>query len=574
MRYWLSRRTRGDRRSRFVTGLWAAVGLGGIAGLAANMPAAETRLAVSSTTVASSSTTVASADSPNQLPAPVWMPIAVLEQANDEKPQAERPVVEVLARGLDQPLGLAWDRQSNTLFVAEGGKGRIAGWRDGKLETVVDGFPIATVGPSAAWQAGPMRLAIMQPLAPPTPSDAASKENTASSSSLGEKILNRPASKLARKAVEKLTTPPVITSGKPTLVVSSRTASGAGCVSLFAIPAAGEPPAPFTAPLDTFFAPFDPQAAAGGKANDNANADTNADTNASGSGSGGASGGGKDSTQATEAERASQASRLLLPGSVSWNQAAIVFAYAERRGAICLGRRMRFNERWLEPTRLTLLRAANETGNDAPMGSLGLAAGLVALAASPQGEVVAADPGELTAALDSRLSFFNVNNGRRLLESPCGLRDVIGLAYSPLTGQLYALDLSWNEPRESGVFQLVSQYRDGRVTLAARRVATIERPTAMAFTDDGTLYVAAAPAAASAAPAAVSAAPAVPAVAPAAPSAAPTAPAAAFPATAAAEAAAKTTGDPVAKPGAKPAELPASKMGEPTGMIVRLGPGL
>jgi len=76
-----------------------------------------------------------------------------------------------------------------------------------------------------------------------------------------------------------------------------------------------------------------------------------------------------------------------------------------------------------------------------------------------------------------------------LLSVPTGLHDIIGLAYSPRSGFLYALDLAWSDGKEAGLYRIDSARQDGQPSAKAVKIAALERPTALAFAADGTLYV-------------------------------------------------------------------------------------
>jgi hypothetical protein len=71
---------------------------------------------------------------------------------------------------------------------------------------------------------------------------------------------------------------------------------------------------------------------------------------------------------------------------------------------------------------------------------------------------------------------------------PTGLRDVVALAYSPSSNRLYAADLAWSAAGEGGIYRLDAGKVDGRSGLKAIKIASLERPTALAFAADNTLY--------------------------------------------------------------------------------------
>jgi hypothetical protein len=107
---------------------------------------------------------------------------------------------------------------------------------------------------------------------------------------------------------------------------------------------------------------------------------------------------------------------------------------------------------------------------------------------SPRGEVVIGQMGEAGPQRDSRLSFFNANTGKQLLDLETGLYDVAALAYSRM-GNLYALDIAWSDEKAGGLFRLDAARESNAPSIRAVQIAPLERPTAMAFAPDGTLYV-------------------------------------------------------------------------------------
>lgn len=130
-----------------------------------------------------------------------------------------------------------------------------------------------------------------------------------------------------------------------------------------------------------------------------------------------------------------------------------------------------------EPSRLVDCKSLTHIG--APM----------ALATSPRGELLVGEAGQLDTARDSHLLFLNPKNGKLLLSLSVPLYDLVGLGYSPQTGLLYGVDLSLAQPGEGGLFRLDAAFQDGHNEIKAVKIAALDRPTALAFAPDGTLYI-------------------------------------------------------------------------------------
>lgn len=112
----------------------------------------------------------------------------------------------------------------------------------------------------------------------------------------------------------------------------------------------------------------------------------------------------------------------------------------------------------------------------------------VGIAISPRGEIVVGQMGEINLPTDSQLTFYNPKSGEMLMNLPCGLHDVAGVAYSP-KGQLYAVDFAWLDASQGGLFQLVSKNDGGEQSIEPKKIAAIDKPTALAFGPDGSLYI-------------------------------------------------------------------------------------
>ncbi|HKD35279.1 MAG TPA: hypothetical protein VKB78_00720, partial [Pirellulales bacterium] len=116
--------------------------------------------------------------------------------------------------------------------------------------------------------------------------------------------------------------------------------------------------------------------------------------------------------------------------------------------------------------------------------------GPMALVVSKRGELVVGECGSFDKPHGAAISFYSPKDrGRLLLSVPTGLSDITGLAYSPRSGYLYALDFSWTESKDAGLFRIDSTREDGRMSAKAIKITALDRPTAMTFGSDGTLYV-------------------------------------------------------------------------------------
>ena len=109
----------------------------------------------------------------------------------------------------------------------------------------------------------------------------------------------------------------------------------------------------------------------------------------------------------------------------------------------------------------------------------------VGITINKQGDIVVGQCGEVNKPEDSLLSFYNAKTGKLTLNLETKLYDITGLAYSPTTGLLYATDFAWMKPEAGGLFRL-DQSASG---VKAVKVASLDKPTALAFAPDGTLYV-------------------------------------------------------------------------------------
>jgi DNA-binding beta-propeller fold protein YncE len=112
----------------------------------------------------------------------------------------------------------------------------------------------------------------------------------------------------------------------------------------------------------------------------------------------------------------------------------------------------------------------------------------VALTVDKQGNLVVGQMGEINVPNDSLLSFYNPKTGELRLNLETGLFDITGLAYSP-KGHLYATDFAWMAEEEGGLFRLDAEGKGQDQTIKPVKIAGLDKPTALAFGNDGAMYI-------------------------------------------------------------------------------------
>jgi hypothetical protein len=87
------------------------------------------------------------------------------------------------------------------------------------------------------------------------------------------------------------------------------------------------------------------------------------------------------------------------------------------------------------------------------------------------------------------LVFRNPIDGMMALELTIDLPAIVGLAYSPITGNLYAASAPRDSQGQGGIFRLDDVGERGAPACKAAKIAKVDNPTALAFGPDGALWV-------------------------------------------------------------------------------------
>jgi hypothetical protein len=109
----------------------------------------------------------------------------------------------------------------------------------------------------------------------------------------------------------------------------------------------------------------------------------------------------------------------------------------------------------------------------------------VAITVNGDGDLVVGQMGEVNVAGDSLLTVYNPETGELKAKYTTGLSDIAGLAYSPVSGKLYAVDYAWADSTQGGLFELTVSGE----TCTATKVRELDKPTAIVFDDEGNAYI-------------------------------------------------------------------------------------
>lgn len=111
----------------------------------------------------------------------------------------------------------------------------------------------------------------------------------------------------------------------------------------------------------------------------------------------------------------------------------------------------------------------------------------VGITMAADGNLIVGQSGEVSKPNDSLLTAYSPD-GKLLMRAATNLHDITGLAYSP-SGKLYAIDFAWVAPADGGLYRLDVTKNGGSATAKATKIASLDKPTAMAFDKDGNLFV-------------------------------------------------------------------------------------
>ncbi|MEX0642386.1 MAG: hypothetical protein WD468_06780 [Pirellulales bacterium] len=110
------------------------------------------------------------------------------------------------------------------------------------------------------------------------------------------------------------------------------------------------------------------------------------------------------------------------------------------------------------------------------------------VAVGEQGYIAVSESDSSTDPSRNVLTFYDPASGATLVTIPILLRHFFDLAYHPTNGNLYALDSS-GDGEQGGVYRLDDASEPGKPACKAVKIAAINKPTALAFAPNGTLYI-------------------------------------------------------------------------------------
>ena len=120
----------------------------------------------------------------------------------------------------------------------------------------------------------------------------------------------------------------------------------------------------------------------------------------------------------------------------------------------------------------------------------------VAITKNSRGELVVGQMGSVDQAGDGGLGIYNAKSGKLLSLFATDLSDLCGLAFSPKTGLLYGTDFAWASHdagtgvnSAAGLFRLDADRFSQKPRVKSTRILELDKPTALTFAEDGTLFI-------------------------------------------------------------------------------------
>lgn len=118
------------------------------------------------------------------------------------------------------------------------------------------------------------------------------------------------------------------------------------------------------------------------------------------------------------------------------------------------------------------------TNVDAPVG----------ITMDKEGRIIVGQMGEINVPGDSLVTAYDAQTGKMLANATTGLNDIAGLAISPKSNKLYAVDYAWNTAN-GGLYRLDVEHAEKEIKVTAVKIMALDKPSALAFGPDGGLFV-------------------------------------------------------------------------------------
>ncbi|MEK6239689.1 MAG: hypothetical protein N2C14_33635, partial [Planctomycetales bacterium] len=107
----------------------------------------------------------------------------------------------------------------------------------------------------------------------------------------------------------------------------------------------------------------------------------------------------------------------------------------------------------------------------------------VGITIGPEGKLVVSQMGEMNVPKDSLLTVYDPKSGKLEWKAATGLFDIAAVAYSK-SGKLYALDFAWLDTKQGGLFRLDVSKENGKTSVKATKILSLDKPSAMAFAEE------------------------------------------------------------------------------------------